>query len=507
MKEMAHPLASDTRRPANCTLPRCRCRRGSKRQNGAVSIMFAGSLVAIIGFFGLALDLSRVYNRKVEMQGVADTIALAAAQKLNGKSSGISAALAAAQGIMRDGYYGPKYNYTQTMDWSDAAMKFGRSVNGSMVWLDAGEATAAPSELVYVKVDTNALDSAYGTVDMLFMPVVSSSLTTVNVGHAAVSGRSRLNVTPLAICAMSDRRQAPRPNASGNVELVEYGFRRGVSYDLMNLNPNGLAGANFLVDPIAAPGSGNSPFNFALSTVGPYVCTGTMALPKVTGGSVSVQSGFPIPLLFNHLNSRFDQYNGGACDPNAAPPDTNIKQYTAASIGWMNPTPTLQRARPHITATNPARLQTIADLPSPNNQPPGDYGPLWANARAVPWQSAGQTEPDAGYTPFAATQAKWTSLYATGPVLSGYPAGATATPYSAGGSFSQVPSAAHRPGIRNRRVLNIPLLACTVSGSVATVLGIGKFFMTVPADAISISAEFAGLASEYQLGGPVEITQ
>jgi Flp pilus assembly protein TadG len=507
MKQMVHPLANGACCLANCTFPQRR--PGIKRQNGAVAVMFVGSLTAIIGFLGLALDLSRVYNRKIEMQGVADTIALAAAEKLNGKSSGVSNALAAAQDIMQVGSYKPRYNYTQPMDWSDAAIKFGRSVNGSTVWLDAGEATASPDDVIYVKVDTNALDAAYGRVDMLFMPVVSSTLTSVSVSHAAVAGRSRLSVTPLAICAMSDTPQAPRPNASGNVELVEWGFRRGVSYDLMNMNYKGSAPANFLVDPIAAPGPGSSSTNFALSTVAPYVCTGTVALPKVSNASVSVQSGFPLASLFIHLNSRFDVFDG-QCEPNAAPPDTNVRQYTAGAagnVGWMSPKPTLPRAKPSATTTSPPGLQTIADLPSPNNQLPGNYGPLWANARAVPWSSAGQTEPAAGYPPFAATAAIWTSLYATGPGLSAYPAGATATPYSAGGAFAQVPSLAHRPGIKNRRVLNIPLLACPVTGSVATVVGIGKFFMTIPADANIISAEFAGLASEHQLGGPVEITQ
>jgi hypothetical protein len=476
------------------------------RQKGAVAVMFAGSLLLIMGFFGLALDFSRVYNRKVEMQGVADTVAVAAARKLNGTSSGISEALVAAHEILEQGNYRPRYNYTEAMVWSDAAIKFGRSSNGSTGWLDASEAVASPDGVLYVQVDTTALDPAYGSVNMLFMPVLSSSLTSVNVGHTAVAGRGRMNVTPLAICAMTNDPASPRANPSGNVELVEYGFRRGVSYDLMKLNPNGPAPANFLVDPIALPGSGSAPTNFALSTVGPYVCTGTVALPKVSGVSVSVQSGFPVGTLFNHLNSRFATYNG-QCDPNAAPPDTNIKQYTAATIGWMSPKPVVQTAKSYSPAVPPLMLKTIADLDPPNSQTPTEYGPLWANARAVPWSSAGQTEPANGYTPFAANSTIWTSLYKTGPGLSGYPSGATATPYSAGGSFSQLPPLAYRPGIKNRRVLNIPLLACPVSGSVATVLAIGKFFMTIPADANIISAEFAGAAADHQLGGPVELYQ
>lgn len=484
-----------------------RRRHDIKWQRGAIAAMFCGMLILIIGFLGLALDLSRVYNRKVEMQGVAATVAVAAAKKLNGTSSGVSDALTAAHDLLADQYYRPKYDYAQPMVWSNAAITFSKSANGSSGWLSASDASASPADLMYVKVDTNGLDSAYGNVDLMFIPVLPSALMTVSVGHVAVAGRSRIGVTPLAICAMSSTPAAQRLNPAGNVELVEYGFRRGVSYDLMHLNSNGTAPANFLVDPIALPGSGSAPSDFALSTLSPYVCTGTIGLPKVVGASVGVQSGFPIGALFNHLNSRFDLYNGGACDPNAAPPDSNIKQYVAASISWMNPKPALQAAQPDVTG---GILQTIADLPPPNNQTPTQYGPLWAYSRAVPWSSySGQTEPVSGYATFAASAAIWTSLYSTGPGLSGYPAGATATPYLAGGSFASPPSLGHRPGIKNRRVLNIPLLACPVSGSSASVLAIGKFFMTVQANSAAVSAEFAGAAtdSQSQRGAPVELYQ
>jgi Flp pilus assembly protein TadG len=63
------------------------------KQMGVIAIMFAGALVIIIGFFVLALDLSMLYNRKMELQNAADTLALAAAHELNGTSAGISKAL------------------------------------------------------------------------------------------------------------------------------------------------------------------------------------------------------------------------------------------------------------------------------------------------------------------------------------------------------------------------------------------------------------------------------
>jgi Flp pilus assembly protein TadG len=502
MKEMVHPIPSGGFRPAG-RMSRRR-RSGGGRQNGAIAIMFAGVLMLIIGFFGMALDLARIYNRKVEMQGVATTVALAAARKLNGKSSGVSDALAAASGVMSGALPGalrPKYAYKETMIWSDAAIQFGKSATGGTGWVDAGTASASPDGYVFVKVDTSALDSAYGSVDIMFMQVLSPSNTATSVSHTTIAGPSRIGVTPLAICAMSANPSGTRPNPPGNPELTEYGFRRGVSYDLMQLNPNGTTAVNYLVDPIAPPG-GAAP-TFALATVGPYVCTGTVALGKVSGGTVSVQSGFPIASLFNHLNSRFDQYNG-QCDPNAAPPDTNIKQYlyTNTSIGWMGTKPGVQSAN---LDTSTGRRQTIADLVPAGGASATQYGPLWAYARPVPGANAGTTEPANGYTTFAATPTIWSSLYATTTNPNGYPGGATATPYIAGGAFSQVPSVAHRPGIKNRRVLNVPLLACPVTGTSAAVLAVGKFFMTVPADATHVYAEFGGATADSQLSGQVEL--
>jgi hypothetical protein len=487
-----------------------------RRSRGAISIMFLGMFIVIIGFFGLALDMGRVYNRKAEMQSVADSVAISAAKKLNGTSAGITDAVAAATAILDGGPYKidwmrPKYEYTQTMTLAEAAITFGESADGGAGWVDVTTAKAAPEKLLYVRVDTSALGAAYGKVDLFLMPALSSSLASVTVGHTAIAGRRLINVTPLAICAMSTVPAAQRLNP-GNGELVEYGFRRGVSYDLMQLNNKDTAPANFLVDPVALPGPGSSPTNFETATVGPYVCAGTMALAKVSGATVHVKNDFPIDTLFDHLNSRFDASNG-KCDPVAAPPDTNIKPYTPASITWMTKPTGYQTAEISIDSVAKKR-QTIADLDPPNNQGSIRYGPLWVFARAVPWSSytAGKPEPGNGYLPFSATQAIWNSLYragtgptyGAGPTIGSYPspAGLT-TPYT---TLFTAPTL-HPPGIKNRRVLNVPLLECPVSGGSAKVLAIGKFFMTVTATTSTVSAEFAGATTDDPVGGTVELFQ
>lgn len=480
------------------------------RQRGAIAIMSAALVLLILGFFALAIDLSRVYNRRAELHTAADAAAIAAADKLNGTAAGVAAALAAARGLIEDGDNGPRYMYVNKMRWDDAAIAFSTSRDGAAGWRTSTQASAAPAGLMVAKVDTSALDDSYGLVQAFFAPLLSAGA--IQVGHVAVAGRSRVNVTPFAVCAMSTDPHAKRTNTGGSTydELVEYGFRRGISYNLMRLNPNGTSPLNFQVDPVALAGNGSSSTHFNAWLYEPYICSGTMTVPRVTGASVGVQSPFPIGTYYTHLNSRFDPYTG-SCDLNAAPPDTNVKQYPYASISWMSPKPASQSATSDTAGDT--RLQTIADAGPPNHPAIANYGPLWSFARAVPWSSyeqQGSPEPAGGYTTFSANTTVWRALYGTDAgATTGTGSYPSATPYLAtsGSTFVQTPGTSRSPGSKFRRVLNVPLLACPVTGSAATVLAVGKFFMTVPADATSIYAEFGGVATEDALGGRVEIFQ
>ena len=174
---------------------------------------------------------------------------------------------------------------------------------------------------------------------------------------------------------------------------------RGVAYDLMQLNPDGTAAENFVIDPFSPPGVAGALPNIAPGVVGPYVCTGQLGMPRVTGGALTVGRPFPLASLFNQFNSRFDQYTGALCSYSTAPPDTNIRQYAFGAAGsgtpWMSVAPAGQVAQ---STTVNGKLWTVAD---PLPQPPGTtgpmYGPLWAYARAVPYSSyvAGAAEPAA----------------------------------------------------------------------------------------------------------------
>lgn len=473
--------------------------------------MFVLMVLTLLSMAGLVLDLAQAQNRRLELQTLANAVALAAARELNGTVAGVSNAVTAAANTA-DNF---RYQYNQLpIPWSAGALRFAASPDaGDGAWTDAAGASAAPASMLYARVDSGDLDSVVGHIATLFWRLAGNAPAALQVRARAVAGRQTIPVTPLAICAQSTTPAAARANtASASYdELVEFGFRRGVSYNLMNLNPGGVTPENFLIDPLSAPGVASAPGNFSTAVVGPFVCAGVMLMPGLTGGTLTVQRNFPLAALYPHLNSRFDNYSGGYCQPEAAPPDRNIKAYAVGSINWMTPVTATQSAASWTSGGT--RLWTRADpLPGDPSNTAAQYGPLWAYARAVPYSAytAKPIEPAAGYTSFATST--WSSLYTPGPpaASTGYPTGTSnPTPYGTGsGSNFQAPAPARQPGLAGRRVLNVALLNCPVPAGAtasASVIGVGRFFMMVPATATNLSAEFAGAAPAASLLGTVEL--
>jgi hypothetical protein len=483
------------------------------RERGAIGIMTALLLPVIIGFVAFTLELAQIYNRKAEMQALAEGIAVSAARKLNGTSQGVGDALAAAHDLVTSGLRTEKklhFRYHGTMTFLDAAIKFSASPDEGAAWMGAEAARAAPAGLAYAKVDTNELAEEYGKVELLLIKVLAN-MAPVQLSHVAIAGRQRLNVMPLALCEMSSDPAQPfkeRMNSDGQSELTEYGFRRGVSYNLLKLSPHSTTAVHYLVDPISLPPRGG---NFTTAAVGPYVCNGTVDLPRVLGRTLNLQNNFPVAQLVNHLNSRFNSFNmtSKECSANGAPPDSNTRSFahTGSNINWMT-NPGRQVAE---LASTPNRMETVADVDPSNPASATYYGPLWVFARAVPWSSykAGEPEPPGGYVPFTASTAIWKSLYKPGPALTSYPTDPKTAlqlpPYFA--TQAAGAPATNYPGVMYRRLLNVPLLSCPPGSAPGNVVAIGRFFMTVPADANGIYAEFAGVTLKEQVSGPVELYQ
>lgn len=481
---MSRPISNPMRTPARKPIGK------PMRQQGAFLIMYVFMLVLILGFAGFALDLGLVYYRKAQLQAAADTIALNAARALNGTTGGLTTAGYVAKKTAE----GTAFRIDGTLVWNAAALQFSASPDTPVgAWQSAAEVDARTA--LYARVDLSALPAQIRMVEPVFMRLLGVT-TSVDVAPVAVAGPTALRITPLAICALSTIATATR-EAGGLKELVTYGFREGVTYNLLKINPRigATDGAYFLVDPLAAAGAGTSGSAGmdagAAAYVGPFMCAGKIARTS-TGNRLRVRQLASFDMAA-HINSRLGVYTGNQCTRPGGPPDTNIKTY-GGSNAWQAAAPTAASAATVQGDNLP--MSTIADQPPAPGQVvnPGDYGILWAFAPARKQNG----------TVFAGTD--WPTLYGPGVTTTW----SSPAPYRRAGSDYYLAPTVDKfaPGRRERRLMRIPLLNCgaAMPTTEATVLAYGRFFLSAPASATEVPGEFAGVeVAEAALRTDVEV--
>jgi len=482
----------------------------SLRQRGAIAVLTGILLIFVfVPLGGLVVDLGHLYIAKAELQNAADAAALAAAKDLNNKADGIDAAIVSGQAV------GAKHKYDFTTSLSLQASDFWFATTPDGPWNTQAQAKAAPAGMTFVKVDTGAK-----TMPTFLMGAAGIASTATN--GVAVAGRYVTVVTPIGICAADPaHRTAEYTYPSGLKELVEFGFRRGVGYNLFELGS--LGGATYdpyLINPVDTPPSCDASNSSANSTA-PFVCNGNSAVITLGSGQVNTNTGMTASIE-KALNSRFDDFSGGSkCDPVQAPPDINVKEYPyspSSPINWQDAAPTQQTmsttgnplapryafpAEGVTPATPVTRLSNVAPTYA-------NYGALWAYGPAV--RSDGAATPAAGAPITTAEANANTQMYSSGTAFNGsYPTslgtGFSSTDYSpapynqgSGSPYFQAPT---HTGTVDRRILNLVLVDCRTppSGSascgVMTAVGIGKFFMMRKADLTSgsrhLDVEFEGL--------------
>lgn len=474
------------------------------RPHGSVAVPFALILPVVLGMMGLAIDLSMLYLRNTEMQQLADSTAAAAARRLDGTLAGVSAAIADAATMAQKNTYGGEYSgaknpFTAGSSWSQDALFFSKAPSGAP-WIPAASVTdaATAADMLYVKVDTAVLGSLSGNPGMVSTTLMRfvGAADSVTAAPVSVAGQTGMPVTPLAVCALNTNKFTRHPPATGS-ERVEFGFRRGVAYDLLNLSYSGSTPQRYVVNPIDGSNVTNpDSAHYSNKFIKPFFCSGGIGY----GGLRTRASVYVKPLdalgvdIHDWLNSRFGDYTGGdACSSRSgAPPDTNVKEFIPANVKWM---PTASPAARSYTDT---QLYTVADPGTlPGHVEVKDYGPLWVNAKPVNFVSG------------------LTFKLADMPTLYPINAGPAWSPTTLSLYYKDPPYKNDAPvaptsGIAapGRRLLNVPLLDCSGAiGAKATVLGIGQFLMTARATSASVYAEFDGLADESTLAANVRRAQ
>ena len=453
-----------------------------QRERGAILMLTAFVLPLAIGACGLALELSMAFQRQSQLQQVADSVALSAAQQLDGTAAGIGNAAIAAAGAT----FERRVRGVGRVVLNTAVLSFAASAAGP--WLDFSAAQGAPAGLRYARADMAGQGEAFTVLPVAFGRFLGGSDATT-VGARAVAGPNGLRVLPLAICAPSSIPVATRFNGPGMDERIDYGFRFGVAYNLLALNPaaGASSGEYFLVDPASPPGSAAVAASTDNGQVAPFMCVGKLAYPSLAGAlHLRRNGGFG---LWQQLNSRFGIYGGSdACDPYTAPPDSNVREYRAATANWISSYPPQASAATGTPAAGKP-LMTVADgaYPLPAVAP-AQYGTLWAYGPAR--RSNGS----------AFLFSHWNSLYPASPAFTG-----TGTSWPSAGPYNNTAfrsAPAGYPGRKDRRLLYVPLLACPVPAGAnvdGTVLAVARFLLTAQASATELPGEFAGILSAKEL--------
>ena len=464
------------------------------RQHGVVMIVFGLSLAVLIGFLALVIDLGRTYVVRTELQNAADAAALAGAKELNQTFFGVTSAVNFAIAMSAQN----KHKFSTPVVITIANISLGSSPDdSSMVAASTVTTTALAAGKTFLKVNIPS-----GNLTAFFSTLMGT--TSTSTFGLAVAGRFINNVTPIGVCAIKDDFGVSRVKGEalpGTNELAQFGFRRGISYNVFNLGPLGSSSNPYQINPVDVyPNPCNSSNSSADSTA-PFVCSGVSAVLTSTTGTVYGNTGVSAGKIEKALNSRFNDYTGASvCLPASAPPDVNVRNYgctgggcVSPAVDWMAPDKQSLSLSVGIPASAGA---TPVGITSRN-----DYGVLWSYSRAVT-ADAGIPFPGPNAN-FAATNTDWANLYpAPGgpPTVAASPNFPAATsPYLDSGSAVHFDAPVGNSGVLNRRVLNLAIIDCPNTGgsggcTTLPVLGIGRFFMQVPANLPNnLNVEFAGL--------------
>jgi hypothetical protein len=497
-----------------------------RRQRGAIAILFGLTIFVLFGFMALAIDLGRTYVVRTELQNAADAAALAGAIQLNQTAAGVccGADSAVTRAIAMAAQNNFKFSSPVVITIADLSVgscpEDSCMVAASTVTTNA---LAAGKTFLRVHIPSGALATFFAGIPAVAGDPGTPSTSTFG---RAVAGHFVTQIIPMGVCAIDPATKGGVIPVTG--ELTEFGFRRGIAYNIPQLNPlGGASGDPLWINPLNSPPAACNPANSSATTMKPFICTGTSTVVISVPGTVYANTGGSYGPMEKALNSRFDDFAGGSgCDPASAPPDINIRSYDIAN---PNAAPPIPPPPPPMNVWSPRNwtepgLDTLPERQSIEiNAATGkpynpatmqQYGALWSYSRAV---HAAGTSPNAS-AGASFGLADWPALYAgltadpsgypAAAAIPPFPAGTLAAPYhTASGNYFQAPNPAH-PGKIKRRVLNVAILDCTglaagpgLACAALPVVGVGKFFMQTQANLTggtkTIHSEFAGLLDPF----------
>lgn len=271
-----------------------------QRQRGGVAIMFGLTLIVLIGFAGLAIDLGRFFVIKAELQNAMDACALSAASQLRpGLNDPNALTRAAAYGKV---FFKPDVNEAvknkanfQNMVPDQNVLEITFATSNAGPFIASGSADSNTAK--YVKCRYPLTD-----LPIYFMQVLNPLLTTQTVAALAVATRD----APTASCIPVGVCSAPGGNAANN-------FGHSAGDWIKAFDGTSYGTGNFGWIDFNPPAGGSSEIKAILA--GSKQCDISQIGDQV--GQTGVQD-----TLQEAWNSRFGWYRqGGGYSATDAPPD------------------------------------------------------------------------------------------------------------------------------------------------------------------------------------------
>jgi hypothetical protein len=311
----------------------------SNRQRGAVAVMVAVAMIALVGFLGLVIDLGRLFVIKAELQNAADACALAAAQELDGNANALTRAENAGITVGTRNLHNfqsvPVSITPADISFATALSAGGNNSN----YLT--QAAGAPA------------DSKYAMCTLQRAGIGMTASAIVGVGPKSVLARAVATLAPSQTnCALPIGMcvHGPAPN---------YGLAPGDWINTkFNTQPGGNYTGSFNWIDFTPPGGGANEIAGLLSGSGVCNTAPTSSLIGQTGNMGAQQ--------VKAWNSRFGLYQNGAGNPQPAtsPPDFTGYSYNPASwAAGRNALPNFLNQR-----VNNAAFQGGTNFPIPNNE-------------------------------------------------------------------------------------------------------------------------------------------
>ncbi|SDY66793.1 Putative Flp pilus-assembly TadE/G-like [Nitrosomonas sp. Nm58] len=287
-----------------------------QKETGAVAIIVALSLVALVGFVGLALDLGKLFVAKTELQNSADACALAAARELTGANTNqleLAEAAGKATGERHDVLFQDEQIVISSVTFSET-LAGGYDTAAAFTGLEA-------TKKRFARCEASKAGIANWFIQVLnLLPGTAIGDQTVAASAVATLAPSQITscAIPVAVCS----KDVP-PSTPVGTWLRSVLGPQGSTTDEGNLT------GNFMWVDYTPPGGGKT--ELAGHLTGPGVCNLPALGTKV--GEAGVKSS-----LADDWNSRFGIYPPGSDNSNNNKPDPvpdySGYAYTDAVTSW-----------------------------------------------------------------------------------------------------------------------------------------------------------------------------